>query len=147
MPFKIKVNKKQWSIIIDNKLQHTRFHFAKIVNDMVIKVMSKYLIEKFIYTGTYIFVFRQNKNDNKKFLIRFKINSDSNSILIFRLKRDINKNYVFDNSKNCYYDDTVFLEDFTNKAIERKMLNKKAEKPSVNKVINTNGLRIVKKLH
>lgn len=145
--FKINVNKEQWNVVIDKKLQHTRLHFTAIANDMVIKVISKYLIETLKHTGTYVCVFRQNKNDNKKFLVKFEINIDLKSILILRIKRDINKSYVFDESENFYYYNDVYLEDFTNKAVERKMLNKKAEKPSVNKVINTNGLRIVKKLH
>ena len=143
--FIIKADMEKWKIIIDRKLQYTRLHFAIIINDVAIKVLSKYLIESLKYNGTYIYVFYQNKDDCKKFLVKFEININTNTILIIRLKRDLNKSYIFNKAKNFYFDSSIYLEDFTNRAIEIKTQNKKSTNPNKTIEVNKKGLRIVNK--
>ena len=143
--FEINADLEKWNIVIGKTLHHTRLHFSIIINDTVIKVLSKYLIESLNYSGTYICVFRQNKIDDKKFLVKFNLNTKTKTILIIKLKKDIEKSYIFNKNKNFYFDNHVYFYNFIERATEIINQIKHARLPIKNKIVNKNGLKIVKK--
>ena len=143
--FIINADMERWKIIIDRKMQLIRLSFAFIISDDVIKIISKYLIESIKYNGVYIYTFRQNDIDNKKFLIKFEINTNKKEIMIVKFKKNIDKSYIFNKNKSFYYDNSMTLECFIKESIDRKQIIKKASMSVKNRCINKKGLRIVNK--
>lgn len=145
--FTINADMEKWKVIIDRKVQLTRLTVSRIISDDAIKLLAKYLIESVRFSNIYYHAFRQNAEDNKKFLIKFELNSNRKEITILRLTKNKDNHYMCNRNKNFFYDNSITLLEFIKESENKKkeLINLRKARKNENIAVNRNGLKIVKK--